>query len=87
MALACIGGVARTVHVGYRCIGLLPVRLVQHTFHTFGQSKLNPAEHGGFFGLFVVDMCRSLDVIGEYDAQTASRLADWIAPSRQKKHL
>lgn len=43
--------------------------------HT-GPIQIGPSRAWRVIHLFLVDMCRSLDVIGDPDAQTASRLAE-----------
>ena len=48
--------------------------------HT-GPISIGPSRAWRVINLFVVDMCRSLDVIEHRDAQTASRLAERIDPS------
>ena len=48
--------------------------------HT-GPIQIGPSRAWRVIHLFVVDLCRSLDVIGDHDAQTTSRLAERIDPS------
>ena len=77
MALACVGGVARKCK--WLSLRLSPAGKTNST-HT-GPIQIGPSRAWRVIHLFAVDLCRSLDVIGDHDAQTTSRLAERIDPS------